>query len=267
MVKHLEEELLETSDNKIEKKDIHPFFTSSFHSNKAGVKNKTPNKTTQEKPESHYQKPSGKNEKNNVNVKFSFVTPLAKQLQPKSLDDFVGQNHVFGENSILRTLLAKGEIPNMILWGPPGCGKTSLAGVVHDICKRESNRLRFVSMCAANAGVKDVQNVVTTAKNDLKYKRQTVLFMDEIHRFNKRQQDTFLIHVEKGEIILIGATTENPSFSINNALLSRCRVIVFEKLETEALVIILVNAVNNLNIELIEDDDPMKYDCNKKITR
>lgn len=91
--------------------------------------------------------------------------------------------------------------------------------------------------------------------------------MDEIHRFNKRQQDTFLVHVEKGEIILIGATTENPSFTINNALLSRCRVIVFEKLETEALVSILVKAVENFDIDLIDDEDPLKYDCNKIITR
>lgn len=91
--------------------------------------------------------------------------------------------------------------------------------------------------------------------------------MDEIHRFNKRQQDTFLIHVEKGEIILIGATTENPSFSINNALLSRCRVIVFEKLQTEALVTILLKAVKNFDLDLIEDDNPLTYDCNQKPTR
>lgn len=139
--------------------------------------------------------------------------------------------------------------------------------MIQDICKKESNRLRYVSLCAANAGVKDVQTVVTTAKNERRYGRQTVLFMDEIHRFNKRQQDTFLIHVEKGEIILIGATTENPSFSINNALLSRCRVIVFEKLETEALVTILLKAVKNFDIDLIEDDNPLTYDCDQKPTR
>lgn len=145
--------------------------------------------------------------------------------------------------------------------------QTSLAGVIQELCKKESKRLRFVTLCAANSGVKDVQTIIIAAKNELKFGRQTVLFMDEIHRFNKRQQDVFLLHVEKGEIILIGATTENPSFSINSALLSRCRVIVFEKLETEALVSILVKAVNNLGIELIEDDNPHTYDSDKTVTK
>ncbi|GLV41533.1 hypothetical protein CBL_06762 [Carabus blaptoides fortunei] len=155
----------------------------------------------------------------------------------------------------------------MILWGPPGCGKTSLAGVVHGLCKEDPKRLKFVSLCAANAGVKDVQSVVTAAKTELRFGRRTILFMDEIHRFNKRQQDSFLIHVEKGDIVLIGATTENPSFSINNALLSRCRVIVFEKLQPETLVEILVKAVESLSVNLIEDDNPYKYDSSKPITR
>lgn len=142
-----------------------------------------------------------------------------------------------------------------------------MAGVVHGMCKEDPKRLKFVSLCAANAGVKDVQSVVTAAKTELRFGRRTILFMDEIHRFNKRQQDSFLIHVERGDIVLIGATTENPSFSINNALLSRCRVIVFEKLQPTALVEILVNALENLNVDLIEDDNPYKYDSSKPITK
>lgn len=185
----------------------------------------------------------------------SFVTPLAKQVQPKSLDDFFGQNHVLGQNTVLRTLLEKRAIPNMILWGPPGCGKTSLANVINEICKENPKKLKFVGMCAANCGVKEVQNIITAAKGELKFGRRTILFMDEIHRFNKRQQDTFLLHVEKGDITLLGATTENPSFSLNNALLSRCRVIVMDKLETPDMVSIVERAVGNLNITLVDDEN------------
>lgn len=184
----------------------------------------------------------------------TFTTPLAKQLQPKSLDDFIGQNHVLGENTVLRTLLEKGDIPNMVLWGPPGCGKTSLSGVIQGICKSNPTKLKFVSLCAATAGVKDVQNVVSAAKLQQKFGCRTVLFMDEIHRFNKKQQDIFLMHVEKGDIVLIGATTENPSFTVNSALLSRCRVIVLQKLEPESLYRILERAARNFNIGVAEND-------------
>lgn len=191
-----------------------------------------------------------KDEKN-----FSFTTPLAKQMQPTSLDDFVGQNHVLGENTVLRSLLGKNDIPNMILWGPPGCGKTSLAGVIQGICKSTPKQLKYTSLCAATAGVKDVQNIVSAAKLQQKFGCRTVLFMDEIHRFNKKQQDIFLLHVEKGDIILVGATTENPSFSINSALLSRCRVIVLQKLEPECLVSILKRAVQNFNVRIVDEKD------------
>uniref|UniRef100_A0A1Y1KPP1 AAA+ ATPase domain-containing protein n=1 Tax=Photinus pyralis TaxID=7054 RepID=A0A1Y1KPP1_PHOPY len=194
-----------------------------------------------------------RNRSPNADKAMSFVTPLAKQVQPRSLDDFFGQNHVLGKDTVLRSLLAKREIPNMILWGPPGCGKTSLANVVQEICKENPSKFRYVGMCAANCGVKEVQAIVTAAKGDLKFGRRTVLFMDEIHRFNKRQQDTFLLHVEKGEITLLGATTENPSFSINNALLSRCRVIVMEKLESVDLVSILENAAGRLGIRIVQN--------------
>ncbi|KAK5645768.1 hypothetical protein RI129_004232 [Pyrocoelia pectoralis] len=190
----------------------------------------------------------------NVVKSMSFLTPLAKQMQPKSLDDFFGQNRVLGKDTILRSLLEKNEITNMILWGPPGCGKTSLANVIQEICKENPTKFRYVGLCAANCGVKDVQTIVTAAKGELKFGRRTILFMDEIHRFNKRQQDTFLLHVEKGEITLLGATTENPSFSINSALLSRCRVIVMEKLESADIVAILENAAVHLGICVVQSE-------------
>ncbi|GJQ85608.1 hypothetical protein Trydic_g20158 [Trypoxylus dichotomus] len=196
---------------------------------------------------------SNHTEANNVVKDFSFIVPLAKQAAPKQLDDFFGQSHVLGKNTVLRSLLEKGEVPNMILWGPPGCGKTSLANVIHEICKSNSKKLKFVSLCAANCGVKDVQNIVSAAKLESKFGRRTVLFMDEVHRFNKKQQDIFLLHVEKGDITLIGATTENPSFSINNALLSRCRVIVMEKLKDEDLLGILLKVAESMGIEILED--------------
>ncbi|RZC38371.1 ATPase WRNIP1-like, partial [Asbolus verrucosus] len=190
------------------------------------------------------------------NENLTFTVPLAKQLQPKNLDDFVGQSHVLGENTVLRSLLAKGEVPNMILWGPPGCGKTSLSGVIQGMCKNNPTKLKFVSLCAATSGVKEVQNVVSAAKLQQKFGCRTVLFMDEIHRFNKKQQDIFLLHVEKGDIVLVGATTENPSFTINSALLSRCRVIVMQKLEPDSLYSILERAAHNFNINI---DDALKW--------
>ncbi|KAJ8934643.1 hypothetical protein NQ314_013242 [Rhamnusium bicolor] len=182
--------------------------------------------------------------------------PLAKQVQPKTLDDFFGQNQVLGKNTVLRSLLEKGEIPNMILWGPPGCGKTSLSSVISEMCKMNPKKFKFVTLCATSTGVKEVQNVITIAKNEMKFGRRTVMFMDEIHRFNKRQQDIFLLSVEKGEMTLIGATTENPSFIINSALLSRCRVIVMEKLESNDLYSILERAAETLNVDIIDVENP-----------
>ncbi|XP_050306815.1 ATPase WRNIP1-like isoform X2 [Anthonomus grandis grandis] len=187
---------------------------------------------------------------------FTFKTPLAIQVRPKTLDDFIGQNHILGQDTILRSMLEKGDIPNMMLWGPPGCGKTSLAHVVQEICKTHSSKWKFVTLCAATCGIKEVQHVITIARNDCKFGKRTVLFMDEIHRFNKKQQDTFLMSVEKGEIILIGATTENPSFSINSALLSRCRVVVLEKLTSEDMYSILEKAAEYFEIDIIEEDNP-----------
>ncbi|XP_057668297.1 ATPase WRNIP1-like [Diorhabda carinulata] len=188
----------------------------------------------------------------NFKPNLSFIVPLAKQVQPKSLNEFLGQNQILGKDSVLRDLLEKAEIPNMILWGPPGCGKTSLSGIISEICKSNPKKLRFASLCAASAGVKDVQNIITVSQNEMKFGRKTVLFMDEIHAFNKRQQDTMLLSVEKGEIILVGATTENPSFSINSALLSRCRVIVLDKLDSDTLYEILKQAAIKFNLNVIE---------------
>ncbi|XP_022820354.1 ATPase WRNIP1-like isoform X1 [Spodoptera litura] len=175
-------------------------------------------------------------------LKESKSIPLAERMRPLHLEDIIGQVQVFGPGSMLRSSIENKIIPNMILWGPPGCGKTSLANVIANICK-EQNNLRFVKLSATMAGINDVKEVVKIAKNEAQFKRQTVLFMDEIHRFNKLQQDTFLPHVETGTIILIGATTENPSFSLNNALLSRCRVVVMEKLSADDVLKILKHAL------------------------
>ncbi|XP_034950353.1 ATPase WRNIP1-like [Chelonus insularis] len=177
----------------------------------------------------------------------SNYAPLAEKMRPTSLLDYVGQSHILGKQSMLLQLLNKGEIPNIILWGPPGCGKTSLANIIANKCKGDvKKQLRFVKLSAAVAGVSDVKEATTIAANELKFGRRTIVFMDEIHRFNKLQQDIFLPHVESGTITLIGATTENPSFSLNSALLSRCRVIVLEKLSVENLTDILTRTVKSL---------------------
>ncbi|XP_011863168.1 PREDICTED: ATPase WRNIP1-like [Vollenhovia emeryi] len=174
--------------------------------------------------------------------------PLAEQMRPTSLLNFVGQKHILGPRTMLPELLQKGEIPNMILWGPPGCGKTSLANVVAHMCRNDASRkLRYVKLSAAMAGVQEVKEVIGIAGNHAKYGQRTIVFMDEIHRFNKLQQDVFLPHVESGAITLVGATTENPSFSLNSALLSRCRVIVLHKLSVANLLSILRRAVISLD--------------------
>lgn len=181
--------------------------------------------------------------------------PLAEQMRPTSLLNFVGQRHVLGPRTMLSELLQKGEIPNMILWGPPGCGKTSLGNVIANMCKSDASRkLRYVKLSAAMAGVQEVKEVIGIASNHVKYAQRTIVFMDEIHRFNKMQQDVFLPHVESGTITLIGATTENPSFSLNSALLSRCRVIVLDKLSVANLLSILTRAVISLEGKIHASD-------------
>jgi putative ATPase len=152
--------------------------------------------------------------------------PLAERIRPQSLDDLVGQQHLVGPGSILRTAIENGNVPSIILWGPPGTGKTTIANII-------ATRLNvpFFQLSAISAGVKDIRDVIEQAKT----KPGTVLFIDEIHRFNKGQQDALLAAVEKGIIRLIGATTENPSFEVNSALLSRCQVYVLKPLEQEDL--------------------------------
>ena len=155
--------------------------------------------------------------------------PLAERLRPKSLDEVVGQKHLLGEDKLLRRLIESDQITSILFWGPPGTGKTTLAQVI-----AQTTRSRFVSFSAVLQGVKDVREIVAQARQEKAYhNRKTLLFIDEIHRFNKAQQDAFLPHVERGDIILIGATTENPSFEVNAALLSRSRVFVLEPLAPE----------------------------------
>ncbi|XP_064299558.1 ATPase WRNIP1 [Phalacrocorax carbo] len=180
--------------------------------------------------------------------------PLAERLRPDTLGDYVGQERVLGAQTLLRSLLESHEIPSLILWGPPGCGKTTLAHIIANSSKK--NGTRFVTLSATSAKTDDVRDVISQAQNEKRlFKRKTILFIDEIHRFNKSQQDTFLPHVECGTVTLIGATTENPSFQVNAALLSRCRVIVLEKLSVEAMEAILMRAVRSLGVQVLGQGD------------
>jgi putative ATPase len=175
--------------------------------------------------------------------------PLAERMRPQTLDDLVGQEHLTGKGSILRTALEYGNIPSMILWGPPGTGKTTIANII-----AHSLDLPYFQLSAISSGVKEVREVIETAKK----LQHTILFIDEIHRFNKGQQDALLGAVEKGIITLIGATTENPSFEVNSALLSRCQVYVLKPLTEDDLVRLLHQALEKdewlkkKNIELKE---------------
>jgi putative ATPase len=167
--------------------------------------------------------------------------PLAERMRPRSLDEFVGQGHVVGVDSLVQRAVARDRIFSMILWGPPGCGKTTLARII----ARET-RSHFTQFSAVLSGVKEIRAVVTEAREQLKiHRRRTILFVDEIHRFNKAQQDAFLQHVESGLITLIGATTENPSFEVIAPLLSRCRVISLKPLEPEEIGVVLDRALSD----------------------
>lgn len=179
-----------------------------------------------------------------IDMKAKPDPPLAESIRADNFADYVGQKQVVGENSIIRNLLNSSNIPSMIFWGPPGCGKTTLAHIIWSHCNQQKDRFRFVKLSACTSGINDVKEVVKQAKSyQDTLRKQTILFMDEIHRFNKLQQDAFLPHVENGTIILLGATTENPSFSLNSALLSRCRVVVLEKLEPTDIMQILRRAL------------------------
>ncbi len=190
------------------------------------------------------------------------MQPLAERMRPQSLDDYIGQKHLVGENAILRQVIESGHVPSFILWGPPGVGKTTLARIIANKLERP-----FYTLSAINAGVKDVREVIEKAKQSRFFAQggNPILFIDEIHRFSKSQQDSLLGAVENGTITLIGATTENPSFEVITALLSRCQVYVLKSLE-EGDLLSLINKVistdkelKERNIQLIETDAMMRY--------
>lgn len=163
------------------------------------------------------------------------LPPLAERLRPAQFDELIGQQHLTGKGSILRTAIENGKVPSMILWGPPGVGKTTIANIIANTLKQP-----FYTLSAISSGVKDIREIIEEAKT----KQGAILFIDEIHRFNKGQQDALLGAVEKGTITLIGATTENPSFEVNSALLSRCQVYVLKALDKKDLTDLLQHALN-----------------------
>src|SRR5881296_3649093 len=167
--------------------------------------------------------------------------PLADRMRPRVLDEIVGQEHLLGPGKVLRSAIETGELHSMILWGPPGSGKTTLARLM-----AHTTGARFVAFSAVLSGVKEIREVVAEAERArARTRTRTILFVDEIHRFNRAQQDAFLPHVETGTIVLVGATTENPSFEVNSALLSRCRVYVLRALGEDDVVAILRNALGD----------------------
>ena len=166
--------------------------------------------------------------------------PLAARLRPRDLDEFVGQTHLLGKGKVLRRLIESDQVSSMIFWGPPGVGKTTLAKIIAG-----RTRAAFIDFSAVTSGIKEIRTVMQQAEDNRRYGEKTIVFVDEIHRFNKAQQDAFLPFVEKGSIILIGATTENPSFEINSALLSRCKVFVLQALKPEELKQLLERALKD----------------------
>ncbi|WP_337286602.1 replication-associated recombination protein A [Candidatus Methylomirabilis sp.] len=180
--------------------------------------------------------------------------PLAERMRPRTLQEFVGQEHLLGEGKLLRRAMEAGELPSLILWGPPGSGKTTLAFLLAERCKAT-----FQPFSAVTSGIKEIKEVIVRAQQERAYGRRTLLFIDEIHRFNKAQQDAFLPHVEGGTIVLIGATTENPSFEVIAPLLSRAKVVTLRPLTEDALMLILRRALDDQERGLgrlrIEADD------------
>ncbi len=165
-------------------------------------------------------------------------TPLANRLRPRKLEEFFGQEKITGKNSFLYQAIQKDQVPSIIFWGPPGCGKTTLASIIASQTNSE-----FVQFSAVSSGVKDLRQVIEKAKEKKEQDKRTILFIDEIHRWNKAQQDALLPHIEDGTVILIGATTENPGFSINSPLLSRAKVVTLEMLSKDDLVKIVNQAL------------------------
>ncbi len=166
--------------------------------------------------------------------------PLAARLRPRTLEEYCGQKHLLGEGKVLRRLIESDNVSSMIFWGPPGVGKTTLARIIANRTEAD-----FVDFSAVTSGIKEIKSVMEQAEKSRRFGKKTILFVDEIHRFNKAQQDAFLPFVEKGSIILIGATTENPSFEVNGALLSRCKVFVLQELKTEELCALLKHALTD----------------------
>ena len=166
--------------------------------------------------------------------------PLASRLRPESLSEFVGQKHLVGEGRVLRRLIENDHISSMIFWGPPGVGKTTLARII-----AHQTQSHFIDFSAVTSGIREIREVMKQAEVNRQMGERTIVFVDEIHRFNKSQQDAFLPYVEKGSIILIGATTENPSFEVNGALLSRCKVFVLKSLERGDIVALLHHALTS----------------------
>lgn len=168
------------------------------------------------------------------------LSPLAERLRPTTLDEFAGQEQLLGQGKVLRRLIEGDHVPSMIFWGPPGVGKTTLARII-----ARRTKSSFINFSAVSSGIKDIRQVIEQAENDRMLGIRTIVFVDEIHRFNKAQQDAFLPYVEKGSIVLIGATTENPSFEVNGALLSRCRVFVLHALKESDILSLLKRALND----------------------
>ncbi|MBW2653585.1 MAG: AAA family ATPase, partial [Deltaproteobacteria bacterium] len=189
--------------------------------------------------------------------------PLADRMRPGALDELVGQEHLTAKGSLLQKAIEDDRMFSSLLWGPPGCGKTTLAGIIANETKSE-----FVEISAVLSGVKDIRQIIEQAKkNRALYQKRTILFVDEIHRFNKAQQDAFLRHVEKGLIILVGATTENPSFEVIPALVSRCRVFTLKSLKKESILIILNRALTDPENGLGFEKDRLSNDALDHIAR